>query len=65
MHHHVTISISSRPINDGNLILPHRHTLGIIEISTEEILDDVGINTTEPIIVETDRDFLCTDYDAK
>ena len=29
--------------------------LGIIKISTEEILDDFGINTTESVIVGTDR----------
>ena len=29
--------------------------LGIIKIPTEEILDDFGINTTESIIVGTDR----------
>ena len=29
--------------------------LGIIKIPTEEILDDFGINTTETIIVGTDR----------
>ncbi len=30
--------------------------LGIIKIPTEEFLDDFGINTTETIIVGTDRD---------
>ena len=29
--------------------------LGIIKIPTEEIIDDFGINTTETIIVGTDR----------
>ena len=29
--------------------------LGIIKIPTEEILDDFGINTTESVIVGTDR----------
>ena len=29
--------------------------LGILEIPTEEILDDFGINTTESVIVGTDR----------
>ncbi|WP_458719750.1 hypothetical protein [Candidatus Nitrosocosmicus sp. R] len=29
--------------------------LGILKIPTEEILDDFGINTTESVIVETDR----------
>src|SRR5690242_10418393 len=29
--------------------------LGIIRIPTEEILDDFGINTTESVIVGTDR----------
>jgi len=29
--------------------------MGIIKIPTEEILDDFGINTTESVIVGTDR----------
>lgn len=29
--------------------------LGILKIRTEEILDDFGINTTESVIVGTDR----------
>lgn len=29
--------------------------LGVIKIPTEEILDDFGINTTESVIVGTDR----------
>ena len=29
--------------------------MGIIKIPTEEILDDFGINTTESLIVGTDR----------
>ena len=29
--------------------------LGILKIPTEEILDDFGINTTESVIVGTDR----------
>ena len=29
--------------------------LGIIKIPTEEIIDDFGINTTESVIVGTDR----------
>jgi len=32
--------------------------LGIIKIPTEEILDDFGINTTESVIVGTDRNEL-------
>jgi hypothetical protein len=35
--------------------------LGILKIPTEEILDDFGINTTESVIVGTDRlpTFVC------
>ncbi len=34
--------------------------LGILKIPTEEILDDFGINTTESVIVGTDRQEVLT-----
>jgi hypothetical protein len=35
--------------------IPINIHLGILKIPTEEILDDFGINTTESVIVGTDR----------
>ncbi len=35
--------------------IPMDTHLGILKIPTEEILDDFGINTTESVIVGTDR----------
>ena len=56
MIYSVAISISTWPIDDYEFYtIPIDIHLGIIKITTKEILDDFGINTTESVIVGTDR----------